>query len=183
MTTNATPVCDPVPDCQTEARAPIAPILDPAVVKIEQDAASGRLLLRRPSGEATPIERVHLPFPLTSGNRFVLLRGPEGKDVGILEDYYLLDQASQAALKDALDEAYFIPQVRTVYSIAEQFDVLNWDVETDRGRRRFEVRGRHNVRPLDGRRILIKDVDGNRYEIPDFERLDARSRDMVEEEL
>jgi len=34
---------------------------------------------------------------------------------------------------------------------------------------------------LPGRRLLLRDVDGNRYEIPNYRALDARSLDLLEQ--
>lgn len=48
--------------------------------------------------------------------------------------------------------------------------------------RAFEIySSRRDVRDLGGGRVLVQDADGNRYEIPDYRRLDPASRALVEE--
>jgi len=55
--------------------------------------------------------------------------------------------------------------------------VVEWTVTTDLGEHAFSTRDlRDNVvAPAPGR-YLMRDVDGNRYEIPDLESLDPASR-------
>ena len=56
-----------------------------------------------------------------------------------------------------------------------------WQVETDRGPRTFEIRSsRRDMRVLSAGRILIRDADGNLYEVPDYRQLDPQSRALVE---
>ena len=53
-------------------------------------------------------------------------------------------------------------------------------METTRGPRRIEVRGiRANIRVLARDRALIEDTDGNRYELRDFHRLPAVTREVL----
>ena len=59
-----------------------------------------------------------------------------------------------------------------------------WTVETDHGIITFEIRN-HNasVKPLYDGRVLIKDANDNRYEIPDIKKLDKRSQAMLDPKL
>ena len=84
-------------------------------------------------------------------------------------------------LEEELAKRYFLPQIRAVYDLKSHMGVMTWEVETDRGRRQFEVRGRDNVRHLPGSRLVLRDVDGNRYEISDYRALDAKSLDLLEQ--
>ena len=61
--------------------------------------------------------------------------------------------------------------------------MISWDVETDRGPHHFDMRDRDDVRLVAGNRLLIIDADGNRYEVPDYSRLDSRSRGILEQLL
>ncbi len=51
------------------------------------------------------------------------------------------------------------------------------------GPRTFDVATRQDVRPLGQGRYLIRDVDGNRYEIRDTEALDPASRSLLDFEI
>ena len=55
---------------------------------------------------------------------------------------------------------------------------------TDRGQREFVVQNvAENAQWLGDHRLLIIDVDGNRFEIPRLDGLDKRSLGMVEQVL
>ena len=46
--------------------------------------------------------------------------------------------------------------------------MVTWEVETDKGPRRFLVRNlRDSTFPLGKNRLMMTDTDGNRYEFPD----------------
>ena len=62
----------------------------------------------------------------------------------------------------------------------EKFGSLTWKVETDRGTVAFRIRNRHSdIKCLDGKRVLIRDTNDNRYEIPDYTTLDMHSRRLL----
>jgi hypothetical protein len=70
--------------------------------------------------------------------------------------------------------------VRRVESIEEEFGVLHWVVQTDRGERRFDVRGRDEIQLVTPDHYVIRDIDGNRFEISSLLTLDARSLAMLD---
>lgn len=122
-------------------------------------------------------------FPLTARDRMISIMDKDGNEIGVIRELRELDARSRKELEDELAERYFIPRILRIYSIATEFGVTKWDVETDHGRRQFTVRERSEVRLLTGCRVLIRDADGNPYEIPDYTTLDPRSRALLEEQL
>ena len=122
-------------------------------------------------------------FPLSAAMHFIALRDEEEKEIGIIEDPGQLDGESREALKVELEKSYFMPDIIRINDIDEDFGVPKWDVETDKGHRTFELRSRRDARMMGRGRVLIKDIDGNRYQIPDYRKLDPRSRDLLEEEV
>jgi hypothetical protein len=123
-------------------------------------------------------------FPISAGERFIALRTHRGEELGIVRDVTELDAQSQQALRAELERSYFRPQITRVHAITERFHVPRWEVETDRGPRVFEIRStRRDLRVLGGGRVLIRDADGNLYEIPDHRRLDPQSHAIVEEHI
>jgi hypothetical protein len=124
-------------------------------------------------------------FPVSVPDRFVALTDKEGVEVGILSDVSALDEASRQALSTELERDYFHAQITRVLSMtAGGWHTQEWEVETDRGTRAFEIRSnRRDIRHLGGGRILIKDADGNRFEIPDYRTLDPFSRDLIDGQI
>ena len=92
-----------------------------------------------------------------------------------------LDDASREAALASLGRRYFIPTITRVMSLTEEFGAVYCEVETDRGRRQFVVRGaRDALEEQDEGNLLIPDVDGNRYRITSPALLDPRSRRLLE---
>ena len=84
------------------------------------------------------------------------------------------------ALEQELEKSYFLPALVRVLDITDDFGIQRWEVETDRGPRVFEVRSREDLRWLHPGHLIVRDVDGNRYEIKRFDDLDTSSRLKIE---
>lgn len=114
--------------------------------------------------------RVARAFPFSQPDGYVGLRDGDDKDIGILVTLQGLDGESRAIIDEELERRYFTPQVQRVLTVKEEFGVVTWEVETDRGPRRFLVRNlRDNSFPLGTNRLMVTDTDGNRYEFPDVQ--------------
>lgn len=143
-------------------------------------------LLFRKDGERIVLERdgvtcedigFRCAFPLSDPHRYILIKDSEGAVIGMLRDLADLKPDQRTVVKDALREIYFIPIIEKIEKVEEQFGVTTWHVVTDRGPRTFKLRGRtENVLEVAPGRVLITDVDLNRYEIAPDETLDPASR-------
>ncbi len=124
---------------------------------------------------------VQRAFPLNASTKFIVILNSDGAEIGIVRDMADLDSDSRDALEIALEQAYFMPRILKINSIVSNFHVPTWDVETDRGHRVFEIpSSRRDVRVIDDVRVILRDADGNRYEIVDYRRLDPDSIAFVE---
>ena len=71
--------------------------------------------------------------------------------------------------------------IKRIDSLRSEFGVSYWEVQTDRGNREFVVRNvSENAQWITDRRLLLLDVDGNRFEISNLEVLDKKSRGLIE---
>ena len=128
--------------------------------------------------------RVKRAFPLTRDDCFIVVQDRKGKEIGSLARLDALDRDSRQAVEDELERAYFTPRIQRIAKVTVANRVPRWEVETDRGPRAFEIySSRRDVRLLGDGRLLVQDADGNRYEIPDYRRLDPASQALVEEML
>ena len=128
--------------------------------------------------------RVKRAFPLTRDDCFIVVQDRKGKEIGSLARLDALDRDSRQAVEDELERAYFTPRIQRIAKVTVANRVPRWEVETDRGPRAFEIySSRRDVRLLGDGRVLVQDADGNRYEIPDYRRLDPASQALVEEML
>jgi len=154
-------------------------ILDPRKIRIFRDEP-GRLKLIFDDNKEVLIKRVVRAFPLTMPWRYIILIDENGREVGLLRDLKCLDEKSMKALKEELERVYFIPKIKKIHRIKEEFGILIWETETDKGPRRFEVTSRRNIKKMGKRRIILRDADGNLYDIRDYADLDQKSIIMLE---
>ncbi len=125
--------------------------------------------------------RVSRSFPLSDPGHYVGLRDGGDGEIGLIKDLRELPPDQRQLVEEELDKRYFIPVVHRIQDIKEEFGIVTWDVETDRGSKRYIVRGlKDNVYEQGDCRLLVTDVDGNRFEIPDYTLLDVRSRAKLE---
>lgn len=127
---------------------------------------------------------VHRLFPKSGGNKYLVLLDDEGEQVAVIRNADNLMEESKAVVLKALEEYYLIPRITRFISMTEKFKVWMWTAETDHGIITFEINNHiASVKPLYDGRVLIKDANDNRYEIPDYRKLDKRSRIMLEPKL
>ena len=123
-------------------------------------------------------------LPLSDPDRYISLGIGEEVEIGIIEEPSRLDSESLKILREELDKRYFTPIIRKVHHVKERFGIHDWEVETSRGRITFSVQGLHqNVRQFPPARLLVTDVRGNRYDIPDYHRLDSHSFNQIQRHL
>ena len=123
-------------------------------------------------------------FPLSEPARYLSVRDGQGKEVGLIVDPAQLQSEDRALVQRELDRRYLVPAVTRIVSARERFGTVEWTMETDRGVVRFTTRNlRENVqRPSPGR-IILNDVDGNRYDIVNVDGLNRSSQDLLFQHL
>lgn len=136
----------------------------------------GKNLRLRVNGEDHDVGRIASAFPLSSSLESVAFFDTEGEEIGVMKNADSLDSTSRRILQEELDKSYFMPRILEIREMEESLGVEEWTVVTDKGERSFQVRDpRRKVRKLSETRVVIKDVDGNRYEIEDWTRMDRNS--------
>lgn len=141
------------------------------------------LVVDTPNNKTYEKVRAIRAFPLTNPHEFIILRDEENNEIGLIEDIKELPSKSKKILEEELKKSYFIPKITEIEDIQENFGVSQWQVKTNKGRHEFSVKNRQEIRLLHSGRVLIKDADGNRYEIPDYRKLDSKSIALLETEM
>lgn len=157
-------------------------VVDGSRVRIWRDAFR-RLCVRVDDGRELVDVRPAPAFPVSEAADYVAFLDSRDREVLLLGHLHRLDEQSRRCLEEELGRVYFVPRITAIYHIEDAHGAARWEVETDRGFRVFDVRDREDVRLLQGRRVLLQDADGNRYEIPDIGELDERSRKLLDGEL
>ena len=128
--------------------------------------------------------RIARAFPFSNPDRYIGLRDGDDKDIGVLATLQGLDKGSHAIIEEELERRYFTPRIERVLTVSEEFGVVTWEVETDRGPRRFLVRNlRDSTFPLGANRLMMTDTDGNRYEFADVSAVGAKAMTVLSKVL
>ena len=103
------------------------------------------------------------------------------KEIGIILDIKAFTEEEQKYIAAELHRKYFVPAIEFIYSVKERYGYAYCDVKTDIGRVKFTVHDAHRslIKVTDDR-VLIADVNGNRYEIPSLRGLDRNSLRKIE---
>jgi len=118
--------------------------------------------------------------PLSHPNRYLALLDGKGQEIVTLPDPTELSEESWLAVQEELRQRYLTATVTAVAHARVEFGATYWSVETDRGPRDFVTQNlQENAVWLSDDHLLLLDVDGNRFEIPDVNALDARSRAYI----
>ena len=118
-------------------------------------------------------------FPVSMRNQYITLLDENGTEQAVIRDLKNLPDDQQAILADCLDEYYRIPEILRIRAYEERFDGLTLHTDTDKGPADIEIRSLALGFKMDGVRALLRDINDNRYEIPDVTRLDNLSKQIL----
>ena len=118
--------------------------------------------------------------PLSHPGGYLALLDGKGDEIALVENPDDLPRESLEAVKLELHRRYLTATVTSITHAKVQFGATYWTVETDRGNRDFVTQQlQENAIWLSDTHLLLLDVDGNRFEIPDVAALDEKSRAYV----
>jgi hypothetical protein len=118
--------------------------------------------------------------PLSRPDTYLALLNGKDEEIALLPRPEELSPASWQAVRRELRGRYLTATVQAIGEAREEFGATYWTVQTDRGQRDFVTQNlQENAQWFSETHLLLLDVDGNRFEIPDIEALDARSRNLL----
>ena len=127
--------------------------------------------------------RVYLrrAFPAEEPLRYISVASKDEKEIGMIMDVMTFPKAQRQILINELSHRYFMPKIQSIDSLNDRFGHTVFRVKTDIGALQFTVRDVYrNLFRLPGGAVILTDVDGNRYEIPDPMALDKKSYKRIE---
>ena len=132
------------------------------------------------NGEKFTELELHRMFPITGLDKYISLLDSSGNEVAVIRNINDLMPESKAVVERCLTEYYMMPRITRFIRMSEKFKIWMWTAETDKGICTFEIRNHLTaIKPLYDGRVLIKDANDNRYEIPDVSKLDKKSIKMI----
>jgi hypothetical protein len=156
--------------------------LNPDDLEFERNGDT--LSLTMPDGRRFPRVVLRSCFPVSQHTLLLSVRdatAEEQVEIGIIDDWMKLKEGSLRAVTEEMTLHYFVPQIEKIVKVKKEFGFIYWSVETDKGAKDFVMRDSvvHYAREVARDRWLIIDVNQARYEIPNVELMDARSRNLV----
>lgn len=126
---------------------------------------------------------VYLTFPLTNPEEFISIRETDekAKEIGIIQSLKDMKKDVQEMIREQVRLRYFMPVIRKVMDVKDEYGYAYWHVMTDFGVCRFTTHmGGDAVINIGGTRYQITDIDGNRYELPDLYALTVMERKKLD---
>lgn len=120
-------------------------------------------------------------YPYDFSDEYICVHNLEDDEIGIIKDLKELDGDSCEAAQKELEARYYCPTITSVKRIKEKMGHFYFETVVDGREKTFTVRDlTRNLRMTDGNSLLIFDVDGNRYIIPDCEKIERKSKRLLE---
>ena len=126
---------------------------------------------------------IYLTFPLTNPEEFISIREADekAKEIGMIEKLSQLEKDQQEMIREQVRLRYFMPVITKVLDVKDEYGYAYWHVMTNFGVCRFTTQMSGDaVISLSESRLLVTDIDHNRYEIPDFYKLSVGERKKLD---
>ena len=126
-------------------------------------------------------------FPFRFDEEYIVIRQEnysrkdKENEIGILRYVKDLSEEQAQIVRTELKKRYFIPDIISVSEVKEEFGSAIWKTQTSAGARDFTMSDLGtNVRNLGNNRIMLTDVYGNRYYIPDITKIEDKAQKVLE---
>lgn len=119
-------------------------------------------------------------LPFHSPHEFLCVVDHEQKEIGILRDLNTLSPSQAEMVQKEANKRYYCPDITQILSTKDKMGYLYMDVMLGGVQKTIAIKDMsRNIRFTEPQ-VLIFDVDGNRYTIPDVRKLDVKSYHKLE---
>ena len=120
-------------------------------------------------------------FPFEVQWEFISVMDSDKQEIGILRELEQFDEDTKGLLIKELTRRYYTPVIEKIYSMKERYGFSYWKVKTPDGEVSFTLQDTfRSLIHMGENRLLLLDVNGNRFEIPDVTALDRKSYKKIE---
>ena len=145
------------------------------------------LIMAKVNGEDIGRVKVLRMFPFEYEEEFLCVqaenhrRSDAENEAGIIRNLSDFSSEQTEIVRRELKKRYFIPDIIKVEDVKDEFGHTMWKTETTAGKREFTVTDMSaNVLNLGNNKIMLTDVYGNRYYIPDLMKMDDKTVKILE---
>ena len=137
-----------------------------------KDAEYKRIQLRRAMPDRYPSE-------------YISVADPEHKEIGMIRNITDLADDQLRIVSDELNRRYYCPEILEVKSVRDKLGYVYMEMEVNAGGERHERNAavsdvNKNIRMIGANRLIIFDVDGNRFIVNNLDKLDRKSLRRLE---
>lgn len=120
-------------------------------------------------------------FPIQAPQDGISLVDPEGHEVAWFAQLDAIPEPARGLIEEELARREFMPVIQRIAAVSGFSTPCTWTVDTDRGRTEFVLRGDEDIRRIgSAHALLIADVHGIHYLVPDQLALDAHSKRVLD---
>jgi len=118
-------------------------------------------------------------------SEYISVADHENKEIGMLRALTDLNDVQLRIVSDELDRRYYCPQILEVKSVRDKLGYVYMEMEVFAGGERHERSAaindvNKNIRMIGSNRLIIFDVDGNRFIVNALDKLDRKSLRRLE---
>jgi hypothetical protein len=118
-------------------------------------------------------------FPLTHKTKYLSLVDKEGKEIAFIDDMNELSTDNYRVLNEYLDKLDFQYEITDITNIQEDFGLRHWEVNTQAGETKFQTSLIAWPKFISKNKVLIQDLNGDKFFIPDVTELDSKSYEVL----
>ncbi len=118
--------------------------------------------------------------PLTGPDEYICISDVNKKELGIIENIAVFSEEQRELINAELSMRYYCPVITSIKSIKEKFGNFYFDVLIGEYKKSFTIKDLSKNIRYHGEGFDLIDVDGNRYTIRDFSKIEAKSRRKLE---
>lgn len=124
---------------------------------------------------------LHRMFPFNIPFKYISVLNTDSEEIGIISDLSDFDSNTEILLKNELERKYYVCELSALISVKDRFGFSYWKAKGADGDISFTIKDVHSSIRLDGLgNIMISDIDGNRYSLPSTDKLDSKSKKLIE---
>ncbi len=175
-------------EVQTQQMQTLADAIDIGFLDLKQAefyATSGGFTGLRYAGKEYPRVAFRRSLPVGAPGEYISVADAENKEVGIIRSVAELSDAQLRIVAAELDRRYYCPLVLEIKSVKDKLGYVYMELRIQGEGRSFNRNCaikdvNKNIRMLDENRLILFDVDGNRYMVPTLQALDKKSLKRLE---
>jgi len=119
-------------------------------------------------------------YPVSAPDEGVAVMDAEGHELWWCDRLADEPQALAQALREALQEREFLPEILRLVSVSSFATPSEWLVETSRGQTRLTLKAEEDIRRLSPSVLLLSDSHGVQYLIREPQRWDRHARRLLD---